>query len=53
VVVPPERSHDVIAIFHSHGIEASVIGRAVSDPDRNITIPALKVVGRKDKFYVV
>ncbi len=53
VVVPPQRARDVIAVFHAHGIESWEIGRAVSDPDRNITIPALKVVGRKDKFHAM
>jgi phosphoribosylformylglycinamidine cyclo-ligase len=51
LVTSPERAREAAAIFHGHGMEAWLIGRAVRDPDKAIRIPALKVVGRRDKFY--
>lgn len=51
VVTTPEAAAPAMAIFKAQGMEASVIGRAVKDPDRTIHVPGLKVVGRKDKFY--
>lgn len=51
IVTAPEAEAETLALFKSRGMEASVIGRAVCDPDRTIHIPGLKVVGKKDKFY--
>jgi len=50
-VCPEADAESVIKTFNSHGIEAQVIGRATCDPERKILIPALKLVGRKDRFY--
>jgi phosphoribosylformylglycinamidine cyclo-ligase len=51
VVVPKEEADQVIAISRQHGIPAQVIGHAVKDPEKKIHLPALKVVGKADRFY--
>jgi len=51
VVTTPEAAADTLAVFRAQGMDAQVIGRAVSDPGRNIFLPGLKVVGKKDKFH--
>ena len=51
VVTTPEAVAATLAVFHAQGMDAQVIGRAVSDPDRSIFLPGLKVVGKKDKFF--
>lgn len=51
LVVPPQDADRVKAVFRGHGMEAWVIGHAVSDHERKIMIPSLGVVGKKDAFY--
>lgn len=51
VVCPPEQADRVAAVFKAHGMEAGVIGTATDDPGREIDIPPLEVLGKKDKFY--
>ena len=51
LVTGPDAAAAVIGVFKAHGMEAGIIGRALRDPERNIRIPSLQVVGRSDKFY--
>lgn len=51
LVAPPALADPIIAVFHAYGMSASVIGRAFPDPERKIILPALGVVGKKDKFH--
>jgi len=51
LVVSPPQAPAAAALFHAYGMDAWPIGRAVSDPERAIRIPALKVVGKRDQFY--
>jgi len=53
VVVDASKAEEVQKIFHGHGMEAFLLGRARPDKDRAIEIPALSVTGRKERFYEV
>ncbi len=53
IVVEEGRADDVKKVFRGHGMEAFVLGHARPDPEREISIPGLSVVGKKDRFYEV
>ncbi len=50
VVVPEKDAPKVIAISKKFKTPASIIGHAVKDPQRNIVIPSMGVVGKAEKF---
>ncbi len=55
VVLPDDKAKidRVIDIAGTHGVAAQVIGHAVKDPKRTVSIPAWKVEGAAEKFVEV
>jgi phosphoribosylformylglycinamidine cyclo-ligase len=50
VVVPEADAAATLAILTRHGRQASVIGHAVADPGRSVSLPQHKLVGRGKRF---
>jgi len=50
VVVPEADVAVTLAILTRHGRQAGVIGHAVADPSRSVTLPQHKLVGRGKRF---
>jgi phosphoribosylformylglycinamidine cyclo-ligase len=50
IVVAEADADATTAILARHGRRASVIGHAVADPSRSVTLPQHKLVGRGKRF---
>jgi phosphoribosylformylglycinamidine cyclo-ligase len=50
VVIAPEDADAALAIARKHQSSGSVIGHTVSDPERKVLLPSVKLVGRDDTF---
>jgi phosphoribosylformylglycinamidine cyclo-ligase len=50
VVASPDAADEVVRIAESHGHACTLLGHAVSDTDRTVTIPPEKLVGREGAF---
>lgn len=52
-VVPEREVGDALSVLAKFPMQANVIGRCVADPDKKVSIPALKLLGKDDHFFQV
>lgn len=52
-VVPEREVGDALSALAPFPMKANVIGRCVADPEKKISIPALKLLGKDDHFFEV
>lgn len=52
-VVPEREVGDALSALSHFPMKANVIGRCVSDPDKKVSVPALRLLGKDDHFFEV
>ena len=50
IVIRPEDTEKVIEIANRHNIEADIIGKAVSDPEKKVLLHPKQLIGREGEF---
>ena len=51
VIVDPEDADAAMRIAEKHNVKCSSIGHTVADPEKRVTIPSVKLVGKDGAFY--
>ncbi len=52
-VVPEREVGDALSVLSHFPMKANVIGRAVADREKKISVPALKMLGKDDHFFSI
>ena len=51
VIVDPEDADAAMRIAEKHKVKCSSIGHTVADPEKRVSIPSVKLVGKDGAFY--